>query len=206
MSSYCRSDTYESWYYLMKVSFPFWLSIYETCITLDQEECSEELDFIVVKSFPYRISKLTYDPSCVDKIYLFPKHDSTIYWDVLYQPKSSGAGNVILASLGDTRSRKNLHYDWKIIAKALLVESWINLFETPLLDAKNGEFNFLVCQIASVYLKLNWIKSVREMRKLSNTSLKPDETPSKDQELLFHLSQNKMNQAIRQFVPNSFWW
>ena len=96
--------------------------IYGACITLDQRYSEGWLHRS--KEVTHTGSQAAYDPSCVDKIYLFPKHDSTIYWNVLYQPKVVNLRYVILASVGDTRSkRKNLHAIEKIIANCRRVGS-----------------------------------------------------------------------------------
>ncbi|SKZ26463.1 Uncharacterised protein [Mycobacteroides abscessus subsp. abscessus] len=74
----------------------------------------------------------------------------------------------------------------KIIAK-LLVESWINLFVTPLLKQKKWRPT-LVCQIVSVYLKLNQIKNLLVKMKNYQIITRRLINTLKIKERLFHLS------------------
>lgn len=86
----------------------------------------------------------------------------------------------------------------KIIAK-LLVESWINLFETPLLMQKMATNSGVSNRQRLSEIKSNK-KSVRENEKLSNTSLKPDKHP-KDQGTIISFKSKQDESSYPQFVP-----
>ena len=118
-----------------------------------------------------------YDPSCVDKIYLFPKHDSTIYWECSLSTKSRQFTGMSFWQVWEIQDQeKNLHAIEKDNSKTARRELDQFIRDT-IAEAKKMATNSGV----SNRQRLSEIKSnknsARENEKLSNTYLKPDKHP-----------------------------
>ena len=144
-----------------------------------------------------------YDPSCVDKIYLFPKHDSTIYWECSLSTKSRQFAGMSFWQVWEIQDQeKNLHAIEKDNSKAARRELDQFIRDT-IAEAKKMATNSGV----SNRQRLSEIKSnknsARENEKLSNTYLKPDKHP-KNQGTIISFKPKQDESSYPQFVPGLF--
>ncbi|HFG7034972.1 integrase catalytic domain-containing protein, partial [Acinetobacter baumannii] len=144
-----------------------------------------------------------YDPSCVDKIYLFPKHDSTIYWECSLSTKSRQFAGMSFWQVWEIQDQeKNLHAIEKDNSKAARRELDQFIRDT-IADAKKMATNSGVSNRQRLSEIKSNKKSVRENEKLSNTSLKPDKHP-KDQGTIISFKSKQDESSYPQFVPGLF--
>ena len=144
-----------------------------------------------------------YDPSCVDKIYLFPKHDSTIYWECSLSTKSRQFAGMSFWQVWEIQDQeKNLHAVEKDNSKAARRELDQFIRDT-IADAKKMATNSGVSNRQRLSEIKSNKKSVRENEKLSNTSLKPDKHP-KDQGTIISFKSKQDESSYPQFVPGLF--
>lgn len=144
-----------------------------------------------------------YDPSCVDKIYLFPKHDSTIYWECSLSTKSRQFTGMSFWQVWEIQDQeKNLHAIEKDNSKTARRELDQFIRDT-IAEAKKMATNSGV----SNRQRLSEIKSnknsARENEKLSNTYLKPDKHP-KNQGTIISFKPKQDESSYPQFVPGLF--
>ncbi|MBK5648223.1 MAG: transposase family protein, partial [Acinetobacter sp.] len=144
-----------------------------------------------------------YDPSCVDKIYLFPKHDSTIYWECSLSTKSRQFTGMSFWQVWEIQDQeKNLHAIEKDNSKTARRELDQFIRDT-IAEAKKMATNSGV----SNRQRLSEIKSnknsARENEKLSNTYLKPDKQP-KNQGTIISFKPKQDESSYPQFVPGLF--
>ena len=144
-----------------------------------------------------------YDPSCVDKIYLFPKHDSTIYWECSLSTKSRQFTGMSFWQVWEIQDQeKNLHAIEKDNSKTARRELDQFIRDT-IAEAKKMATNSGV----SNRQRLSEIKSnknsTRENEKLSNTYLKPDKQP-KNQGTIISFKPKQDESSYPQFVPGLF--
>lgn len=144
-----------------------------------------------------------YDPSCVDKIYLFPKHDSTIYWECSLSTKSRQFAGMSFWQVWEIQDQeKNLHAIEKDNSKAARRELDQFIRDT-IAEAKKMATNSGVSNRQRLSEIKSNKKSVRENEKLSNTSLKPDKHP-KDQGTIISFKPKQDESNYPQFVPGLF--
>ncbi len=144
-----------------------------------------------------------YDRSCVDKIYLFPKHDSTIYWECSLSTKVVNLQVCHFGKSGRYKiKKKNLHAIEKDNSKAARRELDQFIRDT-IADAKKMATNSGVSNRQRLSEIKSNKKSVRENEKLSNTSLKPDKHP-KDQGTIISFKSKQDESSYPQFVPGLF--
>ena len=144
-----------------------------------------------------------YDPSCVDKIYLFPKHDSTIYWECSLSTKSRQFAGMSFWQVWEIQDQeKNLHAIEKDNSKAARRELDQFIRDT-IAEAKKMATNSGVSNRQRLSEIKSNKKSVRENEKLSNTSLKPDKHP-KDQGTIISFKSKQDESSYPQFVPGLF--
>ena len=144
-----------------------------------------------------------YDPSCVDKIYLFPKHESTIYWECSLSTKSRQFSGMSFWQVWDIQDQeKNLHAIEKDNSKSARRELDQFIRDT-IAEAKKVATNSGVSNRQRLSEIKSNKKSVRENEKLSNTHLKPDKH-SKDQGTIISFKPKQDESSYPQFVPGLF--
>lgn len=144
-----------------------------------------------------------YDPSCVDKIYLFPKHDSTIYWECSLSTKSRQFAGMSFWQVWEIQDQeKNLHAIEKDNSKTARRELDQFIRDT-IAESKKMATNSGVSNRQRLSEIKSNKKSVRENEKLSNTSLKPDKHP-KDQGTIISFKPKQDESGYPQFVPGLF--
>lgn len=144
-----------------------------------------------------------YDPSCVDKIYLFPKHDSTIYWECSLSTKSRQFAGMSFWQVWEIQDQeKNLHAIEKDNSKTARRELDQFIRDT-IAESKKMATNSGVSNRQRLSEIKSNKKSVRENEKLSNTSLKPDKHP-KDQGKIISFKPKPDESSYPQFVPGLF--
>ena len=144
-----------------------------------------------------------YDPSCVDKIYLFPKHDSTIYWECSLSTKSRQFASMSFWQVWEIQDQeKNLHAIEKDNSKTARRELDQFIRDT-IAESKKMATNSGVSNRQRLSEIKSNKKSVRENEKLSNTSLKTDKHP-KDQGTIISFKPKQDESSYPQFVPGLF--
>ncbi|MBU0375580.1 transposase, partial [Acinetobacter baumannii] len=144
-----------------------------------------------------------YDPSCVDKIYLFPKHDSTIYWECSLSTKSRQFAGMSFWQVWEIQDQeKNLHAIEKDNSKTARRELDQFIRDT-IAESKKMATNSGVSNRQRLSEIKSNKKSVRENEKLSNTSLKTDKHP-KDQGTIISFKPKQDESSYPQFVPGLF--
>ena len=144
-----------------------------------------------------------YDPSNVDKIYLFPKHDSTIYWECSLSTKSRQFSGKSFWQVWEIQDQeKNLHAIGKDNSKAARRELDQFIRDT-IAEAKKMATNSGVSNRQRLSEIKSNKKSARENEKLSDNYSKTDKHP-KDKGTIISFKLKQDESSYPQFVPGFF--
>ncbi|MFI7883975.1 transposase, partial [Acinetobacter baumannii] len=144
-----------------------------------------------------------YDPSNVDKIYLFPKHDSTIYWECSLSTKSRQFSGKSFWQVWEIQDQeKNLHAIGKDNSKAARRELDQFIRDT-IAEAKKMATNSGVSNRQRLSEIKSNKKSARENEKLSDNYSKTDKHP-KDKGTIISFKPKQDESSYPQFVPGFF--